>query len=302
MQAIPKIEASLLFPRATVVDKTGVGTGPWLSLTDQPDLRLNPKIWFKLFVEGLTLHNKGLALAGRSERILDLGCGSGWFSIEAARRNVTTQVVAVDIDASQIAWAKGYCSHLEDKGVRMGRISFLEQDIANFPWQKDEQGFDLVYAGFILSRVGEPGQVLEGIYKALRPGGWLIYYDATEPPAKNLDVLACTQHRLTGWRDPASDPWAWRRAWLQRYRYDIVRTLARSKEPSESHLMSRIEELFAVHHQERRRSFIDMYLSGGRRRTLWRTALIPTFKFADDLITRLGLLDGACRYVLAQKR
>lgn len=302
MQAIPKIEAGLLFPRATVVDKTGVGTGPWLGLTDQPDLRLNPKLWFKLFVEGLTLHSKSFALAKKSERILDLGCGGGWFAIEAARGQVATQVVAVDIDASQIGWAKGYYSHLEDKGVKMGRISFLELDIANFPWQENEQGFDLVYAGFILSRVSEPDQVLERIYKALRPGGWLIYYDATEPPAKNLDVLARAQHRLTSWRDPASDPWAWRRFWLQRYRYDIVRTLARSKEPSEGDVMSRLEELFAVHHQERRRSFLDMYLSRGGAHTFLRAALIPTFKFADDLITRIGLLDGACRYVLAQKR
>jgi SAM-dependent methyltransferase len=302
MQALPRIEPTILFPRPAVVDDDGGGAGPWLRLTDHPDIKRNPRLWLKLYLEGLTLHSRSLTMARRSERILDLGCGGGWFAIAVARSQARSQIEAVDLDGRLLDWGRYYYERLRNKGQRLGTVAFREIDVDNYPWSEVEDQFDLVHAGFILSRCADPGEVLAGIYKALKPGGWLIYHDATEPPAGNLDQLARLHHYLVKWRDPTSDPWSWRRLWRQRYMFDTVRSLARQTDPPESHVLSRLEELFAIRFQERRRSLLDLYLRIGRKKPYRHALLLPLAKLGDDVATRLGFMQGACRYVLAQKR
>lgn len=302
MQALPALEPTVLFPRPGVLNEDGTGAGPWSELTDHPDIQRNPRLWLKLFLEGLTLHRRTLNLAKRSSDILDLGCGGGWFSIAVARANPLARVEAVDKDGRLLDWGRYYLDRLKNKGGRLGQVSFVQSDLADLPWGEMEEKFDFVHAGFILSRCKDPGEVLQGIYKALRPGGWLVYHDATDPPDGNLDRLARMNHQWAKWKDPSSDPWSWRRIWRQRYLFDTVRTLARHSEPSESHVLTRLEELFAIRHQERRRAVLDLYLRMGRKTPQRQFLLLPLAKFADDLSTRLGFTQGACRYVIAQKR
>lgn len=302
MLALPKIEPTILFPRPAVVDDDGTAAGPWLQMTDHPDIRRNPRLWLKLYLEGLTLHRRSLALARSSERILDLGCGGGWFAIAAARSNPKACIDAIDMDGRLLDWGRYYFNRLQHQGLKMGSIAFKEANVADYPWSDVEEQVDLVHAGFILSRCSDPGEVLQGIYKALKPGGWLIYHDATEPPAGNLDQLARLHHWWAKWRDPTSDPWGWRRLWRQRYLFDPVRTFARHSDPTEAHVLSRIEELFAIGFQTRQRALIDLYSRMGRNKPYRHALLLPMVKLGDDLSTRLGLVQGACRYVLAQKR
>jgi ubiquinone/menaquinone biosynthesis C-methylase UbiE len=301
MLALPKIEPPILFPRPAVVDD-GMAGGPWLKLTDHPDVRRNPRLWLKLYLEGITLHGRSMGLARRSERILDLGCGSGWFSIAAARSNPRAAVEAVDLDGRLLDWGRYYADRLRNQGVKMGSIRFSEADVATLPWAEMEEQLDLVHAGFILSRCKDPGEILQGVYRALKPGGWLIYHDATEPPPGNLDQLARLHHQCARWQDKTSDPWGWRRLWSQRYMFDTVRTFARHSDPPESHVVQRLEELFAIRHQERCRSLLDLYLRMGRKKPYRHALLLPVVKLTDDVLTRLGIVQGACRYVLAQKR
>lgn len=302
MLALPKIEPAILFPRPAVVDDDGTGAGPWLQLTDHPDIRRNPRLWVKLYLEGLTLHSRSLALARRSDRVLDLGCGGGWFSMAVAKGNPSARIDAIDMDGRLLDWGRYYYERLQNKGVKLGTIAFREVNVADYPWSKCEDEFDLVHAGFILSRCADPGEALQGIYKVLKPGGWLIYHDATEPPAGNLDHLARAHHSWVKWRDPSSDPWSWRRLWRQRYLFDTVRTFARHDEPGESHVLHRLEELFAIRYQERRRALLDLYLRMGRKTPYQHVLGLPFAKLGDDLLTKMGVVQGACRYVLAQKR
>ncbi len=302
MQALPKIEPTVLFPRPTRVDEDGSADAPWLRLTDIPDIRRNPRLWLKLYLEGLTLHRRSLALARRSERVLDLGCGGGWFALAAARNNPRLQVDAIDTDGRLLDWGRYYQARLRTEGKKLGTINFLESDVVDLDWSEMEEQVDVVHAGFILSRCSDPGKVLEGVSRALKPGGWLIYHDATEAPAGNLDQLARLHHWTARWRDPVSDPWSWRRLWAQRYQFDTVRTFARHSDPDEAHVLGRIEELFAIRFQERRRSILDLYLRMGRKKPYRHLLTLPLAKLGDDLAVRMGLMQGACRYVLAQKR
>lgn len=299
MISLTKVEPVILNPRPTVLtDDPGHGR-KW----DQPDIKTNPRFWLKLYLEGLTLHRRSLALAYRADRVLDLGCGGGWFSIALAGKRPDVRIDAIDTDGRLLDWGRYYVESKQARGEAWGRIHFSETDVDEFPWHKYEEEFDLVHAGFILSRAKKPLEALTGIYKVLKPGGWLIYHDCTDPPSRNLNRLARMQHFFESWKDLSSDPWSWRRVWERKYRLDRVRSRARADNPTEQEVLRRLEELFAMRFHERRRAFLDMYLatitkSNQGRKLPW----LPAVKFADDALCWSDQLVGAVRYVLGQKR
>ena len=270
---------------------------------DQPDPKINPRYWAKFYLEGLSLHRRSFALAGRADRILDLGCGGGWFSIALAKRRRDVFADAIDTDGRLLDWGRLYMDRLNMKGSDLGKVRFSETDVDEFPWDEHEEEYDLVHAGYILSRCKNPIAALDGIYKVLKPGGWLIYHDCTEPPSRNLNRLARFQHALVGSYNKSSDPWSWRRRWKRKYLFDMVRSKARHAEPKESEVVRRLEELFAMRYHVRRRALLDMALRSKPKRTFSRQAFfLPMVKFADDMLCFTGQLVGATRYVLGQKR
>lgn len=304
MISLTKIEPPLLFPRPAVLLEGDEEAIPGISRRwDQPDIRINPRYWAKFYLEGITLHRRSFALAGRADRILDLGCGGGWFSIALARKRDDVQIDAIDSDGRLLDWGRLYLDRLRAEGKNPGKIRFRETDVDEFPWEDHEEEFDLVHAGFILSRTKDPIEALDGIYKVLKPGGWFIYHDCTEPPSRNLNRLARFQHALVGIYNKSSDPWAWRRSWKRRYLFDMVRSKARHSEPKEDEVVRRLEELFAMRYHTRRRALLDMALKSKPKGTFARQAFfIPAVKFVDDMLCYTDQLVGATRYILGQKR
>lgn len=301
MLSLTKVEPAVLNPRPTL--PTGESFHSGGRYWDQPDIRRNPKLWLKLYLEGLTIHRRSLALAYRADRVLDLGCGGGWFSIALANKRSDVVIDAIDVDGRLLDWGRYYAEARMVQAGTFGRIRFSETDIDEFSWQDHEEEFDLVHAGFILSRAKRPLEALAGIYKVLKPGGWLIYHDCTDPPSRNLNRLARVQHALEKWKDDTSDPWSWRRVWERRYRLDKVRAKSRTAQPTEQEVLRRLEELFAMRYQEQRRALLDMYLatfttSNQPSRMFW----LPAVKFLDDALCWTGVLVGGVRYVLGQKR
>lgn len=301
MLSLTKVEPAILNPRPVLLVGEGFHAGG--RFWDQPDIKRNPKLWLKLYLEGLTLHRRSLALAYRSDRVLDLGCGGGWFSVALANKRSDVVVDAVDVDGRLLDWGRYYAEAKVARGESFGRILFSEKDVDEFPWEEHKEEYDLVHAGFILSRTKKPLEALAGIYTVLKPGGWLIYHDCTDPPSLNLNRLARWQHALEKWRNDTSDPWTWRRIWERRYLTDRVRAKARLGEPTEQEVLRRLEELFALRFQERRRALLDMYLGTvTSSKVVRRMLMLAPVKFVDDVLCRTGLLAGGVRYVLGQKR
>ena len=192
---------------------------------------------------------------------------------------------------------------LNAEGRNPGKVRFSETDVDEFAWDDYEEQYDLVHAGYILSRCKNPIEALDGIYKVLKPGGWLIYHDCTAPPSRNLNRLARFQHAIARIYNKSSDPWSWRRRWEIKYLFDMVRAKARRSEPEESEVVRRLEELFAMRYHVRRRALLDMALKSRPKRTFGYQALyLPMVKFVDDMLCFSGQLVGATRYVLGQKR
>jgi trans-aconitate methyltransferase len=93
------------------------------------------------------------------ERILDLGCGTGHLTAQIAESGA--QVVGVDRSAEMVAAARAAYPNLK----------FDISDARQLPYSNE---FDTVFSNATLHWIHEPELVLQGIWKALRPGGRFV--------------------------------------------------------------------------------------------------------------------------------
>lgn len=114
-------------------------------------------------------------------RILDLGCGTGEISRRLAARYPQATVLGVDILESNLGRAR----NMDDAG---GRIAYAQGDA--FALQAADATFDLVACRHMSQAVPDFAQVLAGITRVLKPGGWLhllsedygmLHFPATDP-------------------------------------------------------------------------------------------------------------------------
>jgi SAM-dependent methyltransferase len=89
--------------------------------------------------------------------VLDVGCGSGRYCVELARRGAA-QVVGLDVSRRILALAEALAArhHVAD------RCRFLHQDVMDF---EDAEGFDIVIANGFFDYVRDPDRV----FTHLRP-------------------------------------------------------------------------------------------------------------------------------------
>lgn len=102
-------------------------------------------------------------------RCLDVGCGGGHVSRELARRvGLDGSVIALDLDATVLerAGADAAAEHIANVEFRCADATEL-----------DESDFDVAYARFLLSHVGESSSVLPAMVAAVKPGGVVIVED-----------------------------------------------------------------------------------------------------------------------------
>jgi ubiquinone/menaquinone biosynthesis C-methylase UbiE len=113
---------------------------------------------------------RGVVLAALNlrtgERVLEVGCGGGYYTYEAARFvGPTGRVCAIDISLDQIASAQQRCAELAWVECRTG-------DIASPPYGDAE--FDAGFAVQVLEYLADLDAGLSQIHRMLRPGGRLI--------------------------------------------------------------------------------------------------------------------------------
>ena len=100
------------------------------------------------------------------ERVLELGCGGGYFTHDAAPFvGATGRICAIDISADQIAAARARCAEFP-------WVECREADIAAPPYGDAE--FDAVFAVQSLEYLSDLDGTLRHIHRLLRPGGRLI--------------------------------------------------------------------------------------------------------------------------------
>lgn len=108
--------------------------------------------------------------AGRAPRVLDLGCGPGFFSILFARMGCA--VDAVDSSTGMLEQAR---RNNEAAGT-VGAVSFHEGDIERLPF--DDGSFDVVALRNVTWLMRDPRAAYREWRRVLAPGGALLVFDA----------------------------------------------------------------------------------------------------------------------------
>jgi trans-aconitate methyltransferase len=119
------------------------------------------------------------------ERLLDAGCGTGRLTRELLEALPHGKVVALDASQNMLDEARAY---LEPDFP--GRIEFLRCDLLDLPCNQE---FDGIFSTASFHWVLDHGRLFRNLYRALRPGGWLVAQCGGD---KNIERLLSRAGRL----------------------------------------------------------------------------------------------------------
>lgn len=125
-----------------------------------------------------------VAPRGRSLDALDVGCGTGFLSLELAARG--HRVTGVDLAPQMLALARQKAA-----GQRLA-LRFEQADAENLPFLP--ASFDLVISRHVLWTLPHPEAAIADWRRVLRPGGRLAIIDGAEYEADN-DASFLPRHR-----------------------------------------------------------------------------------------------------------
>jgi SAM-dependent methyltransferase len=125
------------------------------------------------------------------ERILDLGCGTGQLSSEIAAAG--SSVVGVDLSAEMIGEARRKFPYLRCEVCDARALPFVQE-------------FDAVFSNAALHWIPQAGQVVEGISRALKPGGRFVAEFGGRGNVQNV-VAALAQGLIELDVPDGSNPW-----------------------------------------------------------------------------------------------
>lgn len=103
---------------------------------------------------------KLVALIDEGERVLDVGCSSGYLAERMQLRGAT--VIGLDVDEHAATLARRFCEE-----VYVGDVETME-----LPF--DAGSFDVVVCGDVIEHLRDPLTFLERVRPFLRPGGRLL--------------------------------------------------------------------------------------------------------------------------------
>ncbi|KAK3903142.1 Trans-aconitate 2-methyltransferase [Staphylotrichum tortipilum] len=151
------------------------------------------------------------------QKILDLGCGTGIWSIDVADMYPSADVLGVDIAPTQPEWVPPNC---------IFELDDMEQD-----WAWKENSFDLIFARDLIVSVRDWPRLIDQAYRHLKPGGWIEFHCVTgilqcddntlapdSPMRKFSDALA---ESTAIFGTPIDDPLRWK-GWFEARGFEDV--------------------------------------------------------------------------------
>jgi len=137
-------------------------------------------------------------------RVLDLGCGFGWFC-RWARENGAAAVLGIDVSEKMLARAR---AETKDAAIDYNRA---DMERPNLP----AAAFDLVYSSLALHYIADLDGLIAAVQRALAPGGYLVFsvehpiYTAPTAPGWSADGSGRKTWPVDGYLDegPRSTDW-----------------------------------------------------------------------------------------------
>ena len=155
----------------------------------------------------------------RGCRILDAGCGSGWYSEQLVSRGATVE--AIDASGAMIDHAR---KRLRDAGAADDQVSFRVADLADrLPF--DDEIFDGIVSPLVLHYMRDWRPALREMRRVLSPRGWLLFsthHPASDAARFNTRNYFATEHVVDHW------DWVGRVEFYRRPLSEIVDSLTES--------------------------------------------------------------------------
>jgi ubiquinone/menaquinone biosynthesis C-methylase UbiE len=132
---------------------------------------------------------------GHYARMLEIGAGTGYFTLNLLRRGIVGEATATDI-------SPGMLQALEAKASELGvAVETVSADAEHLPF--DDESFDLVLGHAVLHHIPDLAAALRECERVLRPGGTLAFMGE---PSRHGDRIAIVPKRVGMLAAPA-----WRR-------------------------------------------------------------------------------------------
>ena len=230
-------------------------------------------------------------------RVLEVGCASGWLSLEMARRGA--HVEGWDVAGEALTLAQDYAA----QNPPAGSVQYRLLDINHAPLERG--AYDLIVAMGVVHHLAEVEAVLRRFRQALKPSGLLFVSDALDTPRANAIVAGGLMMLL-----PTQLSYGEKLRHLFRLRGRAVANIqasieARGLSPFEGYGRHQeperlIHELFQVESIVRESAFTGYVIAQLRLPRRGVIAVGRALMAVDRLLVRLGLLRGLS-YVLVAR-
>jgi ubiquinone/menaquinone biosynthesis C-methylase UbiE len=188
---------------------------------------------------------------GHYQRALEVGAGTGYFSLNLLRLGVISEVTAIDISS-------GMLDVLAATAERLGlEVETVQADAEQLPFE--EGRFDLVLGHAVLHHLPGLGAALGEFARVLAPGGTLAIMGE---PSRNGDRIAWTPKRLGALAAPV-----WRRLVGAESRNGSVETTSPPQPAGDDNQLERFVDVHTfdpntLHELTVNAGFVDVRVSG----------------------------------------
>jgi ubiquinone/menaquinone biosynthesis C-methylase UbiE len=164
---------------------------------------------------------------GHYLRSLEVGAGTGYFTINLLRAGVMTEATAIDISS-------GMLDELAATAGRLGlEVDTVQADAERLPFE--DQSFDLVLGHAVLHHLPDLETAFAEFARVLAPGGTVVFMGE---PSRNGDTIAWTPKRLGGLAAPV-----WRRLVGAERRNGTVEPIAQPEPVHDDHQLERFVDV-----------------------------------------------------------
>jgi ubiquinone/menaquinone biosynthesis C-methylase UbiE len=127
---------------------------------------------------------------GPGQKVLEVGCGPGFFTLPAARIvGETGSILSLDVNPFAVEHVR---QKIEAAGVTNARTLLANAAQTNLP----DQSFDLAFLFGLARPIGDMGRMWSELHRLLKPGGTLSVEGRLQPPGE-LFQLAARRERIS---------------------------------------------------------------------------------------------------------